>query len=76
MASTQPVSSSLSNLQLELLKLYPYNVSDKQLNDIRAMLADYFAAKIDSEMDELFEKNSWNDQTIEYWKSEHLRPTI
>jgi hypothetical protein len=76
MANTQTASSSLSNLQLELLKLYPYNVSDKQLSDIRTLLADYFAAKIDSEMDELWEKNDWNDKTIEGWKSEHLRSTI
>ncbi|MCE6989313.1 hypothetical protein [Dyadobacter sp. CY323] len=73
MAATQTIPTRLSNLQIELLKLYPYSVSENELRDIRKMLADYFAQKIDSEMNQLWEKNDWNDQTIESWKSEHLR---
>ncbi|GAB4000469.1 hypothetical protein GCM10028807_53550 [Spirosoma daeguense] len=66
-------ASSLSNLQQELLKLYPYNVSDDQIQDIRRLLADYFARKIDDEMNLLWQEKSWNDQTIQDWKQEHLR---
>ncbi|MCE7071259.1 hypothetical protein LZG74_13150 [Dyadobacter sp. CY327] len=73
MAATQIVPSRLSNIQIELLKLYPYSVSEKELGDIRKMLADYFAQRIDSEMDQLWEQNNWNEQTVETWKSEHLR---
>jgi len=73
MAAIQNIPTRLSNLQMELLKLYPYNVSEKELKDIRSILADYFVGKIDSEMNDLWEKNEWNDQTIEAWKSEHLR---
>ncbi|MCF0042763.1 hypothetical protein [Dyadobacter fanqingshengii] len=73
MATTQTIPTRLSNLQIELLKLYPYSVSEKELGDIRKILSDYFAKKIDSEMDELWEKNDWGDQTIESWKSEHIR---
>ncbi|GAB3495218.1 hypothetical protein GCM10027341_12250 [Spirosoma knui] len=67
--------SSLSNLQLELLKLYPYNVSDAQIQEIRQLLADYFARKIDSEMNQLWQEKGWNEQTIQDWKQEHLRST-
>lgn len=73
MAASHTVPTRLSNLQSELLKLYAYNVSDDQLRDIRKMLADYFAGKIDAEMDQLWESNAWNEQTIESWKSEHMR---
>lgn len=73
MATTQTIPTRLSNLQIELLKLYPYSVSEKELGDIRKILSDYFAKKIDSEMDQLWEKNDWSDQTIESWKSEHIR---
>lgn len=65
--------SSLSNLQQELLKLYAYNVSDDQILEIRQLLADYFAQKIDREMNQLWQEKSWNEQTIESWKQEHLR---
>ncbi|WP_373515811.1 hypothetical protein [Persicitalea sp.] len=37
------------------------------------MLAQYFSAKIDQEMDELWEEKNWSDQTIQDWKGEHLR---
>ncbi|WAC09517.1 hypothetical protein [Dyadobacter pollutisoli] len=76
MSSTQTIPSRLSNLQIELLKLYPYSVSEKELADIRKMLADYFAEKIDNQMSQLWDKNDWNDQTIETWKSEHLRSKV
>jgi hypothetical protein len=65
-------SNKLTNLQLELLKLYAYRVSDLELQDIRKLLANYFAAKIDTEMDELWEEKGWNEQTIEKWKNEDL----
>ncbi|MPR33160.1 hypothetical protein [Salmonirosea aquatica] len=69
-------SSRLSNLQLELLKLYPYNVSDNEVRDIKKLLANYFANKIDSEMDQLWDEKAWDAQTIEGWKKEHLRSRI
>jgi hypothetical protein len=65
--------SRLSNLQAELLKLYPYDVSDGQIQDIRTLLADYFARQIDTEMNRLWETNGWDQHTIEQWKTEHLR---
>lgn len=53
MASVQAPPNRLSNVQIELLKLYPYDVSDDQLRDIRKLLADYFAQQIDNEMNGL-----------------------
>ena len=73
MATSQTIPTKLSNLQMELLKLYPYTVSAEDLTEIRQLLADYFARKIDREMDQLWQEKGWNDQTIEQWKTEHLR---
>ena len=65
--------SSLSNLQLELLKLYAYNVSEDQLKDIKRMLAAYFAEQATAEMDRLWEEKGWTQKTIEEWKQAHFR---
>ena len=73
MATSQTIPTKLSNLQMELLKLYPYTVSEEELKEIRLLLADYFAQRIDSEMDQLWQEKEWNEQTIENWKNEHLR---
>ena len=72
MNASQTLPTKLSNLQMELLKLYPYTVSEEESNEIRRLLADYFARKIDDEMNQLWQRRSWNEQTIEDWKNEHL----
>jgi hypothetical protein len=33
----------LTNLQLELLKLFRFNLSDQQIKEVRALLSKYFA---------------------------------
>ncbi len=67
------LSGRLSNLQIELLKLFKYNISDAQLLEIRDLLAKYFARKATEEMDKLWNDNNWNEQTIEQWGQTHMR---
>ena len=63
----------MSNLQLELLKLYSTNIPEEQLLEIKRLLAAYFKGKIDEEMNQLWEKNNWSEDTISEWKNAHLR---
>ncbi len=66
-------AKNLSNLQLELLRVFNFELSEEQLKEIRALLADYFASKVSSEMDALFEENEWGEEKIEEWSKEHMR---
>ena len=63
----------LSNLQIELLKLFNYNLQEKQLIEIKKLLSSYFAQNITTDIDELWNKEKWDDNTINNWKNEHLR---
>jgi len=63
----------LSNLQIELLKLFNYNLQEKQIIEIKKLLSSYFAQNITKGIDELWDKEKWNDKTIDNWKNEHLR---
>ena len=54
----------LSNIQLELLKLYANNVNDTDLLAIRKMIADYFAQRLINKADEVWEKNSWTNEDM------------
>lgn len=63
----------LTNLQLELLKLFRFNLSDQQIKEVRALLSKYFAEKAIQEMDKLWEEQGWSDKTMEEWSREHLR---
>jgi len=63
----------LTNVQIELLKLFQYNLPEKQLAEIKNMLAKYFAETATAEMDKLWEDNDWNNVVMKAWANEHLR---
>jgi len=66
-------AKTLSNLQLELLKLFNYQLSEKQLNDVKELLSAYFANSVTKNADNFWEENNWSHKTIEDLKNEHLR---
>ncbi|SFT56548.1 hypothetical protein SAMN04489724_1363 [Algoriphagus locisalis] len=63
----------LSNLQLELLKVFSQNLDDTQLLEIRELLANYFSERTTNEMDKLFSEKNWGAEKIEEWASDHMR---
>lgn len=66
-------SGRLTNLQIELLKMFNYDLAENQLKDIRNILGKYFAETARTEMDKLWEQEGWSDETMEQWANEHLR---
>jgi len=66
-------TKKLSNLQLELLKVFSFDISEAQLLEIRALLAAYFAENVTTEMDALFEEKGWGEEKIEEWSKAHMR---
>jgi hypothetical protein len=60
----------LTNVQLELLKLYSLNVSENQLLEIKKVLAKYFANTATLQMDKLWIENNWTNETMENWLKE------
>lgn len=67
------IAKNLSNLQLELLKMFSYELEDHQLNEIKDLLSNYFAKKATDEMDKLWDENNWDEKTMKDWTNEHLR---
>jgi hypothetical protein len=63
----------LTNLQLELLQMFQYSLEEKQLIEVKELLANYFAQKATEEMDRLWDENSWTEETMEEWGNEHMR---
>lgn len=63
----------MTNLQLELLKMFNNNLADSQLIELKDLLSKYFQSKVDSEMDKFWNENNWTDSTIESIVSEHTR---
>ena len=63
----------LTNLQLELLKLFSYNLEEKQLLEIKDLLAGYFANKATKEADKIWKEKGFTNDTMDSWLNEHLR---
>ena len=66
-------AQKLTNLQIELIRLFSYQISDNQIVEIKDLLAKYFADVATREMDKLWEENQWTNETMETWTNEHLR---
>lgn len=66
-------ANKLSNVQIELLKIFQYNLPEKQLIEIKNLLAKYFAKSATEEMDKLWDENGWSNETMKTWADEHLR---
>ena len=64
---------TMSNLQLELLRLYGNGVSEESLREIKTILAKYFADKATGAMDEVWDEKGLTEQTMIDWTNEHNR---
>jgi len=60
-------TGKLTNLQQELLKLYAQQVSENDLQNIRALLGQYFANRLTMLADKAWEQQGWSDQTMHEW---------
>lgn len=63
-------SQKLSNLQLELLKVFSHNISEDELKDIRKMLAHYFMKRAVKGADDVANKKGYSAELMEKWLQE------
>lgn len=60
-------SQKLSNLQLELLKIYAFTSKEEDLNAIKKMLATYFANKLTALVNQAVEKQGITENDLDSW---------
>ncbi|OAV45077.1 hypothetical protein [Lewinella sp. 4G2] len=61
------LESPLTNVQLELMKMFSHDLDDDDLISLKRTLANFFAEKASAEMDRLWKEKNWSDQTMENW---------
>ncbi|MEQ1606193.1 MAG: hypothetical protein ABL999_15130 [Pyrinomonadaceae bacterium] len=71
--SSHKFPGGLSNLQLELLRLYGTNVSDRTLEEIKLILAKYFAERASDAMEQVWENRSIAPEDMMQWANGHDR---
>lgn len=60
----------LSNAQVELMKLYSTNLSEKELQELKDLLANFYAHKAISKANEIWDKKGLTDADMEKWLNE------
>ena len=63
-------NSELSNLQLDLLKLFSTNVPEQDLKNIKNYLSNYFAQKAIKEADKIWDEKSFSNELMDKWLNE------
>ena len=69
-------SNKLSNLQLEILKTYSKNISDKDLINIQKILSEYFLKEAETEIEKFDKNQNISPDTYKQWASEHNRMAL
>ncbi|MBC7920733.1 MAG: hypothetical protein H7Z75_06535 [Ferruginibacter sp.] len=66
-------ATKLTPLQLELLRVFSHNPSEGELRDIKRLLANYYAEKLQDEVDKAWDERGYNNDTVKEWLNTHMR---
>jgi len=69
--STDIKARTLSNVQLELIKLYSTNLEYDDLMELKMILANHFAEKAINEADNIWNQKDMSADTMEDWLNEN-----
>ena len=62
----------LNKAQLDILQLLGHIKTVEQAEELRKVICDYYARKIDEEMDKLWESGEWSQEKIDALMTEDL----
>lgn len=65
----------LTNLQLELLKVFSHDLSENELKEIKSLLLEYFAKKAVVEADKVWDTEKWSEKKIKTILNDSERTT-
>jgi hypothetical protein len=69
----QTINQPLTNAQLEILKVFSHNLSEKDLVDLRKTLADFFAEKAIAEANKAWDEKGWTNDDVDRLLNTKLR---
>jgi predicted metal-binding transcription factor (methanogenesis marker protein 9) len=61
------LQKSLTNVQLEILKLYSTDMSEEELIDLKKLLAENYAQKSVEEADKIWKEKGLSDSDMKNW---------
>jgi hypothetical protein len=65
-----PVKQPLSNVQVELMKIYSTNLSDKELKELKDLLALFYAKKSIKYANKAWKEKKLSNEIMDNWLNE------
>ena len=65
-------TTSFNPVQLHLLKMFSYAKTSESFEDVRKSLAQYFAKRVEDDMDALWDNGQWSQEKNEALLREHI----
>ncbi|MDD2952659.1 MAG: hypothetical protein PHC95_05785 [Parabacteroides sp.] len=59
--------------QLEMLNILADVRDEKELQDLKHLISEYYACRADAEMEKLWQSGAWNEQTLKDLENVHYR---
>ena len=66
-------ATTLNEAQLSILRLLGSMKTVEEVDELRQVICDYYARRVDEEVDKLWESGQWNNEMNETVLKEHLR---
>ena len=63
--SLHEINQPLTNVQLEVLKVFSYNLDEKELKEFKDLVAGYFANRSIELADKAWEEKGWTDKDVD-----------
>jgi hypothetical protein len=60
-------TAKLTNLQQELLRLYARQISETDLQNVHALIGQYFGNRLTTMADQAWQEQGWTEQTMHDW---------
>ena len=67
------VRTTFNPVQLHILEMFNYTKDDKDMNELKNVLATFYATQVQKEADRLWENGTLDGNAIEGLLNEHLR---
>ena len=63
----------LNQAQMDFLRLLAHFTKEEEVKELNDLVCEYYARRVDEEMDKLWEEGKWSEEKIEETLKEHLR---
>ena len=70
---TMTQNLSLNQAQMDFLRLLSHFTKEEEVKELNDLVCEYYARKVDEEMDRLWDEGKWSEEEIQETLQEHLR---